>query len=140
MISSRKNHSIQMFVNRVLEGKISQLNFLILLGFAATLAMLYIGLHVYSYSLSEGISSCSKKCNFLREKKVWLMADYNRLIAPERVIPEVEKMGMKQGSSLNINELTLYRNHQLFKSGEEDPERVTSLTEHKNTPFSSTEN
>jgi len=140
MNSSRKNYSIQVIVNRVLEGKISQLNFLILLGFVATLAMLYIGLHVYSYSLSEGISTCSKKCTFLREKKVWLVSDYNRLVAPERIIPEVEKMGMKQGSSMNINELTLYINHQLIKSREEVPERVTSLTGHKNTPFSSTEN
>ena len=131
---------MQVLINRVLAGKISQLNFLILLGFAATLAMLYIGLHVYSYSLSEGISSRSKKCTFLREKKIWLLADYNRLIAPERIIPEVRKMGMRQGSSMNINDLTLYRKNQLFKRGEEYPTRVSSVIEQKSEPFGSMEN
>jgi hypothetical protein len=102
--------------------------------------MLYIGLHVYSYSLSEGISGCSKRCTYLREKKIWLLADYNRLIAPERIIPEVKKMGMRQGSSMNINELTLYRKNQLFKGREEDPTRLSSVIEQKIMPFGSTEN
>jgi len=131
---------LPVLISRVLSGKISQLNFLIMLGFAATLAMLYIGFHVYSYSLSEGISDCSKRRTFLREQKIWLLADYNTLIAPAKIIPEVEKMGMRQGSSVNISELTLYRNNNLFKNGEEDPAKVSNLTERKNILFGNTEN
>ncbi len=76
----------------------------------------------------------------MREKKIWLLADYNTLIAPAKILPEVEKMGMRQGSSVNISELTLYRNNNLFKNGEEDPEKVSSLTERKNILFGNTEN
>ena len=127
MSSNKKCYSLQILVSRMFSGKISQLNFLILLGLTASLAMLYIGLHVYSYSLSEEISGSLKKRTFLREKKVWLLADYNRLIAPERIIPEVERMGMKQGSSMDVNKLTLYRNKRLFRNINEDPEKVTSI-------------
>lgn len=120
-------YSVQVIIKRILEGRITPVNFLILVGFAASLALLYICLHVYSYTLSEQVNSASSRARFLREKKIWLMADYNKLTSPEKIIPEVQKMGMRPGSSVDISELTLYRRSRPFEGDASEVPEVSSV-------------
>jgi cell division protein FtsL len=106
--------SVSALVQKILTGRITPFNFLILLGFVASLTLLYICLQIYSSNLSERINSSSKTMRSLRKENIRLTVEYNRLIKPERIIPKALKLGMKRGSSYNINDLTLERNQRLF--------------------------
>ncbi len=127
MKKRHNNYSVPLILKRTVQGRITSVNFLILVGFAATLALFYICMHVYSYTLSEQLSSASARARFLREKKIWLMADYNGLISPDKIIPEVQKMGMRPGSRVDISELTLYRNDRLLTNGGKQVSKVSSI-------------
>lgn len=114
------NLSISGIVQKILAGKITPFNFLVLLGFIASLSLLYIYMQVYSSSLSERINRSSKKLRSLRKNNIRLTVEYNSLIKPERIIPRALKLGMKRGSSYSISDLTLNRNQRLFKDKESE--------------------
>jgi len=114
------NLSISGIVQKILAGKITPFNFLVLLGFIASLSLLYIYMQVYSSSLSERINRSSKKLRSLRKDNIRLTVEYNSLIKPERIIPRALKLGMKRGSSYSISDLTMNRNQRLFKDKEPD--------------------
>jgi len=107
--------SISGIVQRILTGKITPFSFLILLGFIASLTLLYIYMQVHCSSLSERINSCSREMRSLRKQNIRLTVEYNQLIKPERIIPRALKLGMKRGSSHSISDLTLERNQRLFR-------------------------
>lgn len=112
------NLSISGLVQKILAGKITPFNFLVLLGFIASLSLLYIYMQVYSSSLSERINRSSKYLRSLRKDNIRLTVEYNSLIKPERIIPRALKLGMKRGCSYSISDLTLNRNQRLFKDKE----------------------
>jgi len=127
-VKKRHNYySMPLIVRRTMQGRITPVNFLILVGFAATLALFYICMHVYSYTISEQLSSASARARFLREKRIWLMADYNSLISPDKIIPEVQRMGMRPGSRVDISELTLYGNDRLLTNDNKQVSKVSSI-------------
>ena len=107
--------SISGIVQKILTGKITPFNFLVLLGFIASLSLLYIYMQIYCSSLSDRINSCTTEMRSLRKENIKLMVEYNQLIKPERIIPMALKLGMKRGSSHSINDLTLERNQRLFR-------------------------
>jgi hypothetical protein len=53
--------SMSLIVKRALEGKVSPLGFLMVLGFLSSMILLYISLHVHFYTLSESIREVEKQ-------------------------------------------------------------------------------
>lgn len=94
-----------LILRKALSGRASPLSFLIILGFFSSLVLLYISLHVHFASLSSEIDECMRRRDVLRNELTELIAEKNDLIAPERVIPLVEKDGMEAGSPDQIHRL-----------------------------------
>jgi hypothetical protein len=99
---------VSLIIKRALEGRMSPLNFLLVLGFFCSLVLLYISLHVYFFSMSQDISERRDKLELLMDNNVRLTAEYNDLVSPDRIIPIVRKLGMRVGSPAEIKRLALY--------------------------------
>ena len=110
------NLSITAIVQKILTGRITPFNFLVLLGFIASLSLLYIYMQIYCSSLSEKINWSSKRMKSLRKENIRLTVEYNGMIKPERIIPRAIKLGMKRGSSYNMSDLTFNRDSGQFSS------------------------
>ncbi|MBD3179885.1 MAG: hypothetical protein GF417_09920 [Candidatus Latescibacteria bacterium] len=108
------NLSITAIVQKILTGRITPFNFLVLLGFIASLSLLYIYMQIYCSSLSEKINWSSKRMKSLRKENIRLTVEYNGMIKPERIIPRAIKLGMKRGSSYNMSDLTFNRDSGQF--------------------------
>ena len=86
------------FVKRVLEGRISPLQCIVLLGSFSTLVLLYISLHVCFFNVSNEISAENERVEALLERNVRLMTQYNDLVAPGLIIPLARELGMRPGT------------------------------------------
>jgi hypothetical protein len=95
------------FVKRALEGRVTPLSFLLILGFFSTLVLLYISLHVYFFNMSNTIVASSERVDALIDANVRLMAAYNELAAPARIIPMAQRLGMRAGSVDEVRRLAL---------------------------------
>jgi len=98
---------LNLIIKRALEGRITPLLFLLVLGFFSSLALLYISLHVYFFNLSNDIATSSDHVDALMETNVRLMASYNELTAPARIIPMALELGMRPGTAENTQRLVL---------------------------------
>jgi cell division protein FtsL len=98
-----------LFVKRMLEGRVSPVSFLIVLGFFSSLVLLYISLHVYFFNVSNDIVTSRERLDYLMEQNVRLTARYNELAAPSRIIPMARELGMRAGSSDEVHRLALGR-------------------------------
>ncbi len=96
-----------LLVKRALEGRITPLTFLLILGFFSTLVLLYISLHVYFFNISNEISASSERVDTLMDANVRLMASYNVLASPGRIIPMARDLGMRAGSSEEVERFAL---------------------------------
>jgi hypothetical protein len=96
-----------LLVKRALEGRITPLTFLLILGFFSTLVLLYISLHVYFFNISNEISASSERVDTLMDANVRLMASYNVLAAPGRIIPMARDLGMRAGATEEVRRLAL---------------------------------
>jgi hypothetical protein len=85
-------------IRKALEGRVSPLNFLLLLGFFSTLVLMYISLHVYFFSLSNEVASCRERLEYQMDLNARLTAEYNRLVSPARIIPLAVDLGLRAGS------------------------------------------
>ncbi|MBN2072072.1 MAG: hypothetical protein JW814_11515 [Candidatus Krumholzibacteriota bacterium] len=117
-MKSKKNYvdHVSIVLRRTFEGKLSPMNFLLILGFFSSLVMLYISLHVHFYSLSEKISEGEERVEMLREEKIYLTAEQDRLTSHERIIPIVQDLGFRAGYSSEINRVALYEDHRKFSN------------------------
>ncbi len=95
------------FMKRVLEGRISPLQFIMLIGSFSTLVLLYISLHVCFFNLSTEIAAESDRAEALMESNVRLMARYNELAAPGRIIPLARENGMRPGAHEEVQRLAV---------------------------------
>jgi len=75
---SGDSSGLSFIVKRALEGRISPLNFLLLLGFISSLVLLYISLHFYD------------------------------LVSAERIIPISKKLGLRAGTPHEVRRLAIY--------------------------------
>jgi hypothetical protein len=106
-----RSFGITTLIRRALEGNISPFNFALVLGFFSSLVILYIALHVHSYTVSEGITEGTEKLELLLDENAFLTARYNDLVSPERIIPLVEQMGMRPGNPEQVDRFALYEYH-----------------------------
>ncbi len=107
---------VSMVIRRTLEGRLSPLNFLLILGFFSSLVMLYISLHVHFDTLSAMISEGVDTKEMLSEEKIFLTAEYDRLSSHERIIPLVLDQGLRAGFSREISRVALYNDRRQFKN------------------------
>jgi hypothetical protein len=98
---------LQTIVKRALEGRLTPLSFLLVLGFFSTLVLLYISLHVYFFNISSTIVVSSERVDALIDSNVRLMTAYNELAAPGRIIPMAQELGMRAGSTEEVQRLAL---------------------------------
>jgi cell division protein FtsL len=98
---------LSLVLKRALEGRISPVTFLLVLGFFSTLVLLYISLHVYLFNVSNEIAVSSERVDALMDANVRLMASYNVLASPGRIIPMARDLGMRAGSSDEVHRLAL---------------------------------
>lgn len=95
------------FSKRVLEGRISPLQFIVLLGSFSTLVLLYISLHVCFFNISNDIAAANERIEGLMERNVRLVSRYNELAAPSRIIPLARDLGMRPGSHEDVERLAV---------------------------------
>jgi hypothetical protein len=95
------------FAKRVLEGRVSPLQFIVLLGSFSTLVLLYISLHVCSFNISTEIDAANERVEALMERNVGLMSRYNELAAPSRIVPLALGLGMRPGSGEDVERLAV---------------------------------
>ena len=107
--------TVTIVLRKTFEGRLSPLNFLLLLGFFSSLVMLYISLHVHFHSLAERISNGEKTREMLREEKIYLIAEQDRLTSHERIIPIVKDLGFRAGNASEISRIALYFDRQQFR-------------------------
>lgn len=105
---SGDSSGLSFIVKRALEGRISPLNFLLLLGFISSLVLLYISLHFYVYNISEEIATSRERAELLENKNGRLMIDYNDLVSAERIIPISKKLGLRAGTPHEVRRLAIY--------------------------------
>jgi len=98
---------LHLLIKRALQGRVTPLSFLLILGFFSSLVLLYISLHVYFFNISNDILASSERVDVLMETNVRLMAAYNELAAPGRIIPMARGFGMQAGSTDEVQRLTL---------------------------------
>ncbi|HUV35682.1 MAG TPA: hypothetical protein VMX58_01950 [Patescibacteria group bacterium] len=103
-----RSFGITTIIRRALEGNVSPLNFALVLGFFSSLVILYIALHVQSYSVSEDLTERTEHLELLLDQHALLTAHYNDLVSPDRIIPLVEQMGMRPGSPEEVRRFALY--------------------------------
>jgi hypothetical protein len=94
-------------VKRALQGRITPLTFLLILGFFSSLVLLYISLHVYFFNISNDIVASSERVDALMDTNVRLMAVYNDLAAPGRIIPMAQGLGLRAGATDEVRRLAL---------------------------------
>ena len=94
-------------VRRALERRVTPLSFLLIVGFFSTLVLLYISLHVYFFNISNDIAASRERVDALMDANVRLMAVYNELAAPGRIIPLAQELGMRAGSTDEVRRLAL---------------------------------
>jgi hypothetical protein len=94
-------------VKRALQGRITPLTFLLILGFFSSLVLLYISLHVYFFNISNDIAASSERVDALMDTNVRLMAVYNDLAAPGRIIPMAQGLGLRAGATDEVRRLAL---------------------------------
>ncbi len=97
-----------MVIKKALEGRISPVNFLLIVGFFSSLVLLYISLHVHFQTLSGQINSGVLRADKLSEEKIFLTAEHNRLTSPDRIIPLVQELGLKAGSMEEMKRVACY--------------------------------
>jgi hypothetical protein len=97
-----------LLVKRALEGRVTPLTFLLILGFFSTLVLLYISLHVYFFNISNEISASSERVDALMDANVRLMSSYNVLASPGRIIPMARGLGMRAGMTEEVQRLALH--------------------------------
>lgn len=105
-------------VRRTLEGRISPLNFLLILGFFSSLVLLYISLHVHYATISENIHRDTVQREKLIEEKIYLTAEHNKLTSPERIIPLVRELGLRAGQADEVTRVAYYRNQKEYSEPE----------------------
>jgi hypothetical protein len=110
--TNRRSFSITILIKRALEGNVSPLNFVLILGFFSSLVLLYIALHVHCYAVSQDINENSDELEILSDRNAVLMARYNDLVSPDRIIPLAEKMGMRPGTPEEVRRFALYENRE----------------------------
>lgn len=98
---------LYLMIKRALEGRVTPLTFLLILGFFSSLVLLYISLHVYFFNISNTIVASSERVDALMDANVRLMASYNELTAPGRIIPLAQALGMRAGASEEVQRLAL---------------------------------
>ncbi len=103
--SQQDSSRTYLFMKRALEGKLSPVSFLLVLGFFSSLALLYVSLNVYFFNLSAEIVESRKRCDFLMDQNVRLMAQYHELSSAGRIIPMAKLLGMRAGSSEEVRRL-----------------------------------
>ncbi|MCK4237407.1 MAG: hypothetical protein KAX38_09840 [Candidatus Krumholzibacteria bacterium] len=106
---------ISLIVKRALQGRVSPLNFLLILGFFSSLVLLYISLHVQFFTISSDISEGSERRELLMDQNVRLTAVHNELTSPDRIIPIAKQFGMRAGSPDEIRRLALYKNREFYE-------------------------
>ncbi len=104
-----------MVIKKALEGRISPMNFLLIVGFFSSLVLLYISLHVHFQTLSGQINSGMVQAEKLGEEKILLTAEHNRLTSPDRIIPLVQELGLKAGSTEEVTRIACYDNRKQFR-------------------------
>lgn len=98
-----------LIIRRAFAGRVSPLNFLLVLGFFSTLVLLYISLHVHFFSISQNISHRCEKLSDLMDRNARLTAEFNEMISPERIIPIARgRLGMRAGSTEEVKRLAMY--------------------------------
>lgn len=95
------------FTRRVLEGRVSPLQFLIIVGAFATLLLLYISLHVCFFTLSTELEAANVHRDALTESNARLIERYNELAAPARIIPLARDLGMRAGAHDEVERFAL---------------------------------
>ena len=98
---------LYLVIKRALEGRVTPLTFLLILGFFSSLVLLYISLHVYFFNISNDIHASSERVEALMDSNVRLMAAYNELAAPGRIIPMAQQLGMRAGASEEVHRLAV---------------------------------
>jgi hypothetical protein len=101
-------NSFSLIVKKALEGKVSPLCFLLILGFFSSLLLLYISLHVHFNTISVKIEDGIKRREMLSDTKNCLLAERNELASAERIIPIVERSGMKPGCPEQVRRVAYY--------------------------------
>jgi len=94
-------------VKRALEGRVTPLTFLLILGFFSSLVLLYISLHVYFFNISNDIVASGERVDALMDANVRLVAVYNELASPGRIIPMAQGFGLRAGSTDEVRRLAL---------------------------------
>ncbi|OQX84270.1 MAG: hypothetical protein B6D63_04995 [Candidatus Latescibacteria bacterium 4484_7] len=102
-------NDFSIIVKRALEGKISPVSFVLVLGFFASTLLLYISLHVYFLDLSQRIEADRLKANRLMNEKLYLSSEYDRLTSPEKIIPVAVSYGLKPAGPENIKRVAFSR-------------------------------
>lgn len=105
--SSEGTSRLHEFTRRVLEGRVSPLQFLIIVGAFATLLLLYISLHVCFFNLSTELEAASIHRDALTDRNARLIEAYNELAAPARIIPLARELGMRAGAYDEIERYAL---------------------------------
>ena len=100
--------SITTLIKRALEGNVSPLNFVLVLGFFSSLVLLYIALHIHCYTVSQDLNEKSERLELLMDQNAFLTARHNELVSPDRIIPLVERMGMRPGKPDEVRRFALY--------------------------------
>jgi cell division protein FtsL len=98
---------LSLVLKKALEGRITPITFLLILGFFSTLVLLYISLHVHLFNVSNEIAASSERVDALMDANVRLMASYNVLASPGRIIPMARDLGMRAGSTEEVHRLAL---------------------------------
>lgn len=105
---SNKYDPLAGIIKKVLEGRISPLNFLIILGFLSSLVLLYVSLHVHFLNVSRDIRDCRERLLILRDQKARLTTRYNEMISPDRIIPAAKQLGLRPGAPGEITRFAFY--------------------------------
>jgi hypothetical protein len=94
-------------MRRALEGRLTPLTFLLILGFFSSLVLLYISLHVYFFNVSNEIVADRERVDVLMDANVRLTAVYNELAAPARILPMAKELGMRASAPEEMRRLAL---------------------------------
>lgn len=108
-------NAVAMVIKRTMEGRISPVNFLLIVGFFSSLVLLYISLHVHFQTLSGDINEAMRVKEKLNEEKTFLTAEHNRLISPDRIIPLVHELGLRAGSSDEVKRIAWYNSRNQYR-------------------------
>ena len=107
--NTSNSSGMYLFIKRALEGRLTPLTFLLILGFFSSLVLLYISLHVYFFNMSKEMVASGERLDVLMDANVRLMAVYNDLSSPGRIIPMARELGMRAGASEEVRRLALRR-------------------------------